>query len=516
MGKKGCVAAGDIHTANAAADVLRDGGNAFDAALAALFAASIAEPVLSSLGGGGFMLAHPVGGKPVVYDFFAQTPVRKKSAVDFHPVLADFGTVTQEFHIGLGSIATPGAVRGAFEVLRDLGTMPATDIVSPAQSLARDGFKLSPSQAYIFDVVKPICQATPECSAQYASPNRSDELIGAGETLRIPQAADFLDALAREGDDLFYRGEVAARVARDCEDQGGHLERRDFEAYQVHKRAPLVVDYAGAKIITNPPPSVGGILIAFALELLQGSDLKELGFGSFEYLERLARVMHLTNQGRVESGLNLHPDTGADALMASDFIERYRQGVQGQPKSHRGTTHISVIDKAGNAASMSLSNGEGSAYIAPGTGVQFNNMLGEEDINPRGFHEWPEDTRLSSMMAPSLIEGADGLLVALGSGGSNRIRTAVLQTVLALLEFGDRVEDAVIKPRVHFEGGMLNVEPGFGEGVTAQLRHAFEATKFWDDQNLFFGGVHAVAFDTKRRTLSGGGDPRRGGVTISV
>lgn len=516
MAIKGAVAAGDRHTAQAAAEVLKAGGNAFDAALAALFASSVAEPVLSSLGGGGFLLAHPADGQPVLYDFFAHTPMRKKHPVDFYPVLADFGTVTQEFHIGLGSIATPGQVRGAFEVLRDLGTMPARDIIAPAQTLARSGFKLSPLQAYIFEVVEPIYMATPECRAQYASPNNGAQLIGAGEIMRVPEKADFLDALAHEGDDLFYRGEVAAQVARDCEDRGGHLERGDFEAYQVLKRAPLMVEYAGARILTNPPPSVGGILIAFALELLRDCGVGQLGFGSFEYLQRLAEVMDLTNQARVESGLNLHPNSGAEALMDSAFLQRYRDSVLGRPKAHRGTTHISVIDRAGNAASMTLSNGEGSAYIASGTGVVFNNMLGEEDINPRGFHQWPESTRLSSMMSPSLIERDDGLRVALGSGGSNRIRTAVLQVVLAILDFDLHVQDAVDMARVHFEGGVLNIERGFAEGVDEQLAQAFETVKRWDGRNLFFGGVHAVERDINSGAFGGGGDPRRGGVTLVV
>jgi gamma-glutamyltranspeptidase/glutathione hydrolase len=514
--EKGAVAAGDAETAQAAAEVLRAGGNAFDAVLAALFASTVAEPVLSSLGGGGFLLAHPAGGKPVLYDFFAQTPVRKRSSVEFYPVLADFGTVTQEFHIGLGAMATPGQVKGAFEVLRDLGTMPATDIIAPAIALARKGFQLSPLQAYIFEVVEPIYMATPTCRAQYASPGDDTKLIQAGEVMRVPQKVDFLEALAREGDDLFYLGEVAARVARDCEDQGGHLERRDFETYTVHKRDPLVTRYAGARMLTNPPPSVGGILIAFALEMLQGGGLENLKFGSFAYLEKLIEVMHLSNQARVESGLNEHPETGAETLMDSAFIERYRAGVLGKPKAHRGTTHISVIDRAGNAASMTVSNGEGSGYIAPGTGVVFNNMLGEEDINPKGFHQWPEDVRMSSMMSPSLIERGDGLLVALGSGGSNRIRTAVLQVVLAMLEFGVHVEEAVARPRVHFEGGILNVEPGFDEGVAQHLSQTFETSKFWDNQNLFFGGVHAVEFNTVSGALTGVGDPRRGGVALVV
>lgn len=520
MGKKGAVAAGDMHTAQAAADVLKAGGNAFDAVVAALFASSVAEPVLSSLGGGGFLLARPARSKPVLYDFFAHTPLCKKTEIDFHPVLADFGTVTQEFHIGQGSIATPGVVKGAFDILGELGTMPAKDVIAPAMDLARSGFKLSPLQAYIFGIVKPIYMSTPACRAQFASPANPDQLIGPGETMRSVEMADFLDALAYEGADLFYRGEISQRMARDCDDLGGHLERRDFEMYSVQKRKPMLCEYAGARIHTNPPPSVGGILIGFALDLMSraevGAEIGTKGFGSFAYLQQLAKVMDLTNQARVESGLNEHLETGTAMLLDAEFRARYQDEILGQPKSHRGTTHISVIDTKGNAAAMTLSNGEGSGYIAPGTGVVLNNMLGEEDINPQGFHQWPEGVRMSSMMAPSLIERDDGQVVALGSGGSNRIRTAVLQVVLGLLEFNVHVEQAVQRPRIHFEGGVMNIEPGFDEAVMMQMMERFPDAKCWDSYNLFFGGVHAVEFNARTAQLAGGGDPRRGGVALVV
>jgi len=514
--KRGAVAAGDQATAHAAAEILKAGGNAFDAVLAGLFASTIAEPVLSSLGGGGFLLAKPHQGAPVLYDFFAHTPRCKQSEVDFHPVLADFGTVTQEFHIGMGSIATPGMVRGAFEAHRDFGTLPMKEIIQPAIDSARKGVPMSPLQAYIFEIVEPIYKATKECREQFASPTASDQLVKAGDVVPQPQQADFLDALAREGDDLFYRGEVAAQVARDCDDKGGHLDRADFEAYEVIRRTPLAFEFEGARILTNPPPSVGGILIGFALGLIADTGLDSLGHGSFEHLQRLAHVMHLTNQARVESGLNLHPQSGADALLDDELLARYRAEVLGQPASHRGTTHISVIDRDGNAAAMTVSNGEGSAYIAPGTGVVFNNMLGEEDINPRGLGEWDVDTRMSSMMAPSLIQRPDGLMVALGSGGSNRIRTAILQVILNVLSFGQSLEQAVEAPRVHFERGLLNVEQGFEEGTCVQLDQAFENCKLWTERNLFFGGVHAVQYHGAKGELTGYGDPRRAGASVVV
>lgn len=516
MRAKGVVAAGDLQTAQAAAEVLKYGGNAFDAVLAALFASTVAEPVLSSLGGGGFLMAKPANGSAVLFDFFSQTPKVKKTDVDFKPILADFGTVSQEFHIGLGSMATPGVVKGAFDIHRAFGTMPMRDIVAPACTLAKGGFALSPLQAYIFEIVELIYTSNPICQAQFQSPLQADALIRAGETLRIPQAADFMDALAREGDDLFYYGEVAEQVAKDCEDGGGHLHRSDFEAYRVLKRDPLEVTYKGARMLTNPPPSVGGILIGFALQVLENSGLGKQEFGSFEHLDTLAKVMDLTNQARVESGLNLHPESGAESLLDPAFLTRYANDVLGSPASHRGTTQISVVDAKGNAASMTVSNGEGSSYIVPQTGMVMNNMLGEEDINPQGLQNWGEDARMSSMMAPSLIEHGDGQLLVLGSGGSNRIRTAILQVVHNVLEFSMPFEVAVEQSRIHFENGVLNVEPGFGDGSDERLRAAFENVELWDQKNLFFGGVHSVEFNPQTKSLSGQGDLRRGGVSLVV
>ncbi len=487
--------------------------------MAAAFAATQAEPVLASLGGGGFMLARPEHGAPTLFDFFVHTPKRKQDEASLYPIMADFGTVQQEFHIGQGSIATPGMVKGLLEAHSALGRMPIEELVDPACRLAREGIKLSPLQGYIFEVVGPIFRATETCHQLFESPDGSGHLIREGELLKNPALADFLEALAREGDDLFYRGEIAETVARDCAQQGGHLSRDDFEAYKVHRRDPLMVEYRGAKVLTNPPPSTGGLLIAFALGLLEDADLSSAGFGSSAHLEQLVEAMGLTNQARIESGLGLNDDA-SEKLLNPAFLEAYRQQVQGAPRAHRGTTHISVVDTEGNAAAMTLSNGEGSAYVAPGTGMVLNNMLGEEDINPLGLGGWPPDTRMSSMMAPSIVLKRDGSEVALGSGGSNRIRTAILQVVMALVDFGFSVEEAVSLPRVHFEGGLLNIEPGFQSDAVVGLQGVYENNRLWDQLNLFFGGVHAVSFDRGRgvrgAALSGGGDPRRGGTVRLV
>jgi len=526
MTAKGVIAAGHSETVRAAAIILEEGGNAFDAALAAVLAASVVEPVLCSLGGGGFLLARPGdgqgNGQPVLYDFFSQTPKHRPPGadLDFFPINADFGTVTQEFHIGMASMATPGTVKGLFEVHRDLCTMPMTRIIEPARALALGGFTVNRLQAYLFQIVGPIYMSSAASREIFASAKNPNETMDEGETMSNPDAAETLDALAREGEDLFYRGEIAAAIARDCFTGGGVLSVEDFEGYRVHKRPALAVEYRGTRLYTNPPPSTGGILIAFALELLKDGVFRSLGFGSVDHLAVLAKVMELTNKARVESGLSEGAEANAaEALFNPAFLAAYRAEIMGRPMAERGTTHISIIDAAGNAASLTMSNGEGSGYIAPGTGIMINNMLGEEDINPKGFHQWPEDTRMCSMMAPSLAVEDGGRLVALGSGGSNRLRTAILQVLINLLDFSMSVEDAVTRPRLHFEGGLLSLESGFDEDQIERLCSGFPNSKLWDEKNLFFGGVHVARFDATGPhggVFDGAGDPRRGGASEVV
>jgi gamma-glutamyltranspeptidase/glutathione hydrolase len=178
--------------------------------------------------------------------------------------------------------------------------------------------------------------------------------------------------------------------------------------------------------------------------------------------------------------------------------------------ARRGTTHISIIDAAGNAAGLTLSNGEGSGYVVPGTGIMLNNVLGEEDINPHGFHLWPQDVRISSMMTPTLVIDKDGGLTTLGSGGSNRIRTAILQVLLNRLVFAMPLEDAVNAPRLHVEGDKASIEPGYDEGAVDGLASAFPTVDRWPQSNMFFGGVHAV-HRNGRGGFDGAGDARRGG-----
>ncbi len=496
----GAVACGHPVTAAAAAEVLKDGGNAFDAVVAAQCAACVCEPILASLAGGGFLLARPASGDAVVYDFFVQTPLAKQApdTLDFYDVEVDFGGVRQEFHIGVGAAATPGYVRGLFDIHADLCRLPLARLMQPAIDAARNGVRVTPLQAYMLDTVAPICCANEDVRGVYAGAGGCP--LGEGDVLRQPELADAFEALREEGPDVFYAGEMAASLVELCR-AGGQIRPEDLASYRTIRRQPLALRYRGAEIATNPLPSTGGMLVALTLGLLEDTEPET----ETERIANLADAMRLTNQARLES----------DAAVAFDaeLIGRYRDAMLGRARSCRGTTHISVADPEGNVASMTVSNGEGCGRFIPGTGIALNNMLGEEDINPGGFHTWTPGTRLASMMAPTFVESADQRLV-LGTGGSKRIRSAIVQAIDHLVRAGLTPEAAVTAPRMHVEGGLLNLEGGFAPEAESALEAAFDDVEHWGRTNLFFGGVH-IAGERNGRFFAVG-DPRRGGTGIVV
>ncbi|MGR9115920.1 MAG: gamma-glutamyltransferase [Gammaproteobacteria bacterium] len=516
MQKKGVVAAGHEQTAKAAGFILSEGGNAFDAVIAAHLAACVVEPVLSSLAGGGFLMAQTAAGNSVLYDFFVQTPIAKRAIddTDFFPISADFGTVQQEFHIGLGSIATPGTVKGLFAVHRELGTLPMTVLAEPAIALARSGVAMNAFQAYIFDVVQAIYLNYSEARKTFGSKTQQEQLLQQGEILYLPDFADCLEALAREGEAFFYQGEIAAAVTQLCAEQGGHLVSEDFNQYRVIKRKPLPIDYRDATVLTNPAPSSGGTLIAFALQLLQSFDLSRYAYGSASYLDLLAQVQAMTNKARIDAYLDDSTHHPGKHILDPDVVEAYRTQIKPAAMCSRGTTQISVIDCRGNIASLTTSNGEGCGLFVPGTGIMLNNMLGEEDLNPKGFHHWPTDQRMTSMMAPCIVTLPDKRRIALGSGGSNRLRTAILQVLLNLIDFKMPLDQAVTQPRIHHEAGLLSIEGGFNDNEIAQLLKKHPNYKVWYSRNLFFGGTHTVSSGADG--FFGIGDPRRGGYALEI
>lgn len=512
----GVIAAGHPQTVGAAEEMLRDGGNAFDAVVAAHLTACIAEPVLSSLAGGGFLLAQTSAGERRLYDFFAQTPLSRRppDELEFYPIHADFGETKQEFHIGMGAFATPGTVKGLYAIHRDLCTMPMKRLIEPAVRHARFGIAMNSFQAYIIDVVGPVFRSSKAAMKRYASQHGEKQLMSEGEILKLPDFADFLEHLAREGEDLFYRGEVARLVDYASRENGGHVTRDDFEAYELLRRKPLQIRYRGSGLAINPAPSSGGTLIAFALELMKEIKPHKRPFGSAEHVLSLAGVQQQTDAARLDFWLNHNMAAPGERMLDPEYMKAFQRQIKNNPRFYRGTTHMSVMDNRGNTASLTTSNGEGCGRLIPGTGIMMNNMLGEEDLHPGGFGGWEENKRISSMMAPAILNRSDGTVIALGSGGSNRLRTAILQVLLNMTDYNMSLHDAVCRPRIHCEKDFLSIEHGFDEESLKPVLDAYPAHKIWSGSNLFFGGAHSVAFGPDG--FQGAGDPRRGGVSTVV
>lgn len=512
----GIVAAGHQETAQAASTILAEGGNAFDACLAALLTSCVAEPVLASLGGGGFLLAQPDDQDPILYDFFAHTPSRRPipEEMDFYPIIADFGTAQQEFHIGMGSIAVPGVVRGIFSIHRGLCSMPLSVIAEPALRLARTGVRINDFQHYISTIVAPIIESSPGALSIHASPDLPDRIAPAGEVVLHEDFAGLLSTLIQEGEDLFYRGELARQLARDCQTHGSAIRLADLARYPIEIREPLSLNYRGALLHTNPAPSIGGTLIAFTLALLEQLGIDSVPHLGSEHLIYLSHAMQVTQRLRRNHNIDSHLDAEvSNQILSAEYIETYRKILREHAAFSRGTTQISVVDNQGNLASMTLSNGEGSGYVLPGTGIMLNNMLGEEDLNPSGFHQWPVNRRLASMMAPTLARLPNGDRVVTGSGGSNRIRSAILQVLINLIDFNLEVTEAVEAARIHLEGDLLNLEEGIPQCTIEHLIGRFPEHHIWSEKNLFFGGAHTLVCGHDG-SLHGTGDSRRGGVCI--
>ncbi len=479
------VAAGSAGAVDAAVQVLATGGSAVDAVLAAAFASVMTEPVLSSLGGGGFLLHAPADGEPELLDFFVTVPGLGGPAGEPHveTVVVDFAkagpaasTSEQVFHGGWGTVAVPGSLAGHLDAHRRWGRLPLADVVAPAAALARDGVVLSPVQQRFLLLVTELLRLTPESRELFSR----TEIDG---SYRNPAYAGLLDALAAgtitAQDDPAYAGPLA----RAAQEHGGLLADEDLAAYVPELRAPATLARNGARVWTNPAPSAGGPIV----------------------LDALARVA--VGQRRTE--------WASVAAAQADAVEAHRR----PGTVPTGTTHVTVVDADGSFAALTTSNGSQSGAVVPGWGVTLNNMLGEEDLQPG--EPLPPGARMGSMMAPTLVAWPDGRRAALGTGGSERIRSAILCVLARLVDEGDDLASAVAAPRVHVSGDrVVHVEPGLEEHELAAIAELVAARGWpaydgWPTTNIYFGGVHAV-----QRDADGGvtavGDARRGGAAAVV
>jgi gamma-glutamyltranspeptidase / glutathione hydrolase len=508
IAEKGVVAAGHPLTAEAGARVLREGGNAVDAAVGAMLTSFAAEQLLTGLGAGGYMLVAGAGERPTLLDFFVEAPTNRQDTgaesvtegegpppAELRAVDVSFGDAAQVFHIGPASCGVYGTPAGVCAAMKRWGSMPLEQLTAPAGRLAREGVELNGGQAYIAKILADLLTSMPECAALWAP---DGHVLGQGELLRNPELGEALLRLGEEGAEPFYRGDIAARVCDWLRAHGGALREENLAGYEAVEREPVSVRYRDREVLTNPPPSAGGTLLAYALALLDRGPAPP---GLSGVVEAMAAAQGERTPEFVEG------------LGEEGFLERFLARNLGS------TTHISVLDAEGRACSVTCSNGEGSGVVVPGTGIHLNNVMGEQDLNPLGFDRHPTGRRMPSMMAPTVVMRDNEVELVLGSAGSNRIRSALLQTIVGVADHGLGARAAVDAPRVHIEDGTLYTEPGIDLGSLAD-RDATLGTAAGDiaevvefhDLNLFFGGVQAVL--RRDDAIEGAGDPRRGGVAV--
>lgn len=494
-----------------------------DALVSAALAATVCEPLLTGFGGGGLITWRSAStGEAVVIDFMSTFPGRADGLEprDFRVLRVDYGPTHQLFHAGIGAAAVPGVAPGLEHAWRRFGTLPLADLTAPAIRLAKTGTRCTGASQIVATMLRAITELTPESAALF-SPDGTP--LQEGDIVQSDAMAAAMQAFADEGSAPFVTGRYAEALVEAFGAPHGSLSMEDLLAFEVVEREPVVVHFHGSTLYTPPPPCLGGALLGFGMRLLGAMPPSD---DPVAIAAAFSAVMSETERVRAQwfDAEALNPGA-VRRLLGPASLEAHRSHLRellGHPRwtppdgpapgaIPGNTTHISVVDSFGNACSYTSSNGESCGTLWPEAGLPVNNFLGEDDINPEGFHLGPVGARMRTMMTPSLLVREDGGVVALGTGGSNRIRTAMLQVMRHLVDGGMRLEDAVMYPRIHVEGDSVAVEE---TGLPADVLEAAAATggtlTRFPGRHLYFGGVHCAA-----RTGDGSfvamGDPRRSG-----
>jgi gamma-glutamyltranspeptidase/glutathione hydrolase len=457
------VAAGHPATADAGLRVLAEGGNAADAAVAAVLASCVAETVMTGLAGGGFALwwdARRRSGQLV--DFFVTTPGLEGGAREPHVEHLDiaFGTQPVRYAVGIGSVAVPGVPAGCELLSQRWGRLPWRLLVEPALSLARDGVPMPPAHARTLRMVADVLTCR-EGAGIYAPGGR---LLVPGQRLRQPGLVHALELLRDEGAATFYRGTVAGILLELMRERGGLVTAADLDAYRPVVTAPVGVEYVGVQLLSR----------------------RDLG-GMLDVLAGLPRL-----RGR-------SPAERALALVAALDVPGPEEELP------EDTTNITVVDAEQNACVVTTSLGLGSGDFLPGLDIHLNSMLGEEDLL-RG-HVAPGG-RMDSMMAPTVVIDGGQLVLGAGAAGGSRIRSALVQVLAGVLDEGLAPREAVERPRLHPHTGVVHLEPGLDDAVAPAVEAAGYEVRRWDTRHHYFGGASAVGL------AGAGADPRRDGAAL--
>lgn len=538
-GHQGMVVTANEQASEAGVAMLRQGGNAVDAAVAASFVVSVTRPQSTGIGGGGFFLLYRAASKETVaVDFRERAPLRATRDM----FLRDGKAVPELSRDGPLAVAVPGLVAGLVEVQQQYGTKPLAEVIAPAIRLADEGFLIYPQLAEAITYRAQLLGNSPATRAIYF---HEDRPLRQGELLVQKDLAKTLREIAAQGKDAFYQGRVAKALVEEMRARGGLITQEDLESYRVLSRTPLTGTFHDAQIHAMPPPSSGGVLIVQMLNVLTGFPLQQIGFHTPKAIHLLAETLRLAFRDRAQYlGDPDFAQVPIDKLLSTDYATSLRAKIdlakatpsEAVPAGPAGkiestsTTHISVLDKDGNAVAttQTVNLYFGSGVMVPGTGVILNDemddfsaqvdnpnafgLLGNTDANAIA----PRKTPLSSM-SPTIVTRKGKVVLIAGSPGGSRIISATLQVLLNVLAYEMSLPEAMFAPRIHHQWFpdelQVEVQPqNQPEGLVEALQQKGHKVRVIESSDRagrsFLGNVQAIAVDPDSGLITGVSDPR--------
>ncbi|EJD6111571.1 gamma-glutamyltransferase [Morganella morganii] len=470
--RNGMVVSSQHLASQAGADILKAGGNAVDAAVAVGYAQAVVNPCCGNIGGGGFMTLHLADGKNIFINFRETAPA--SASADMY--LDKDGNLIKDASLyGYLAAGVPGTVKGLDYALEKYGTMKREQVMAPAIKLARDGFILTRADTDVLDTTTARFKQDPEAARIFLKPDGS--AFQPGDRLIQSDLANTLERIAKEGPPAFYEGDIPQIVEKASQAGGGKLTAKDFADYTISEVAPVTCTYRGYEFISAPPPSSGGVTICQTLNILEGYDLKAMGFNSADYIHTLTEAMRHSYMDRnTFLGDPAFVKNPTEKLTSKAYAEELRKEIipgkatpsaQVQPGTgpHEKpeTTHYSVVDNKGNAVSTTYTiNGRfGAVVIPPGTGFflndemdDFTTKIGEK--NMYGLVQGERNAiapgkRPLSSMSPTIVTKDGKIFLVLGSPGGSRIISITLQTALNIIDHGMAPQEAVNAPRIHHQ-----------------------------------------------------------------
>ena len=491
--------------ADAAAEIADAGGNAVDCAIAAAMLSINTEPGVCALAGSAYVTVWPGDSEPITIDGNVAVPGKGlpkgyeiNGAV---PVSMEYGGGIETL-VGVGSVAVPGTLAALEQASTQYGNVSWRQLLAPSIRATKGGFPLSAACNYYLQHSGDIVFGRSD-DGHAALHDADGFLLAAKSNILVPHLADSLSAIASEGARIFYEGEIASQIAGHVQESGGALTLEDMRTYEPIKRSSLCTELGDWRIASNPPPAVGGAVLAAMLLAFRDHPARHW---DDETLRHLVTVQRATLSYR-KTNLDLADDVGIEV---EKMLEQTSSGALLSQYASASTVHTSVVDDSGLACAITASSGYGAGEMPPGTGLWLNNCLGELELNRKGLDAGPPGIRLPSNMAPGVAR-SDKQLVAIGSPGADRITTALHQFLINFIQLGLPLKEAVAHPRAHLEisddGLNLAVEPGL------ELPELGIPVTRYPEIGMYFGGVGAALFDT-RSGFEVAADPRREGGTF--